>query len=69
MAVSEVLSTFTVAIFSVGNISAMGYLYIDTTAETNKRPRGLDALLGHLLDKIIAVRNKLSSTKIPDNLS
>ncbi len=32
----------------------------------NKRPRGLDALLGHLLVKIIPVMFQLSSTKIPE---
>ncbi len=31
----------------------------------NKRPRGLDALLGHLLVKRIPVTYQLSSTKIP----
>ncbi len=35
----------------------------------NKRPRGLDALLGHLLVKIIPVTYQLSSTKIPKYLS
>ena len=35
----------------------------------NKRPRGLDALLGHLLVKRIPVTYKLSSTKIPEYLS
>ena len=32
----------------------------------NKRPRGLDALLGHLIVKRIPVMNKLSSTKLPE---
>ncbi len=35
----------------------------------NKRPRGLDALLGHLLIKRIPVMFQLSSTKIPEYLS
>ncbi len=35
----------------------------------NKRPRGLDVLLGHLLVKIIPVTYQLSSTKIPKYLS
>ncbi len=35
----------------------------------NKRPRGLDALLGHLLVKRIPVTFQLSSTKIPEYLS
>ncbi len=34
-----------------------------------KRPRGLDALLGHLLVKRIPVTFQLSSTKIPEYLS
>ena len=37
-----------------------------------KRPRGLDPLLGHLLDKRISVRCKLtgsSTNKIAENLS
>ena len=39
------------------------------TLNNNKRPGRLDALLGHLLDKRIPVRYKLSSTKIAENLS
>ncbi len=35
----------------------------------NKRPRGLAALLGHLIVKRIPVMYKLSSTKIPEYLS
>ncbi len=35
----------------------------------NKRPRGLDALLGHLLVKRIPVMFQLSSAKIPGYLS
>ena len=35
----------------------------------NKRPRGLDVLLGHLLVKRMPVRFKLSSTKIAEYLS
>ncbi len=35
----------------------------------NKRPRGLDTLLGHLLVKIIPVTYQLSNTKIPKYLS
>ena len=35
----------------------------------NKRPRGLDALLGHLLVKKIPEMYKLSTTKIPEYLS
>ncbi len=35
----------------------------------NKRPRGLDALLGHLLVERIPVMFQLSSTKIPEYLS
>ncbi len=35
----------------------------------DKKPRGLYALLGHLLDKRIMVRYKLSSTLIPECLS
>ncbi len=34
-----------------------------------KRPRGLGALLGHLLVKRIPVMYKLGSTKIPECLS
>ncbi len=34
-----------------------------------KRPRGLDALLGHLLVKRIPVTFQLTSTKIPEYLS
>ena len=41
---------------------------ITCTWNENKRPRGLDALLGHLLYKRIPVRCKLSSTKIPEYL-
>ncbi len=36
---------------------------------TDKRPRGLDALLGHLLVKRIPVTFQLCSTKIPEYLS
>ena len=36
---------------------------------TNKRPRGLDALLGHLLVKRIPAMYKLSSTKMPEYFS
>ncbi len=35
----------------------------------NKRPRGLDALLGHLLVKRIPVMYKFSSTKFPAYLN
>ncbi len=35
----------------------------------NKRPRGLDGLLGLLLVKRIPAMHKLSSTKIPEYLS
>ena len=35
----------------------------------NKRPSGLDALLGHLIVKIIPVTYQLSSTKISKYLS
>ena len=35
----------------------------------NKRPRGLDTLLGHLLVKRIPVMYKLSTTKIPEYLT
>ena len=38
-------------------------------AKLNKRPRGLDTLLGHLLVKRIPVTFQLSSTKIPEYLS
>ncbi len=34
----------------------------------NNRPRGLETLLDHLLDKRIQIRHKLSNTKIPENL-
>ncbi len=37
--------------------------------DTNKRPRGLDALLGHLLVKRIPVTFQLINTKIPEYLS
>ncbi len=42
------------------------------TSRANKRPRGLDALLGHLLDKRISVKYKLtgsSAIKMAENLS
>ncbi len=39
------------------------------TKTCNKRPRGLDALLGHLLVKRIPVLFQHSSTKIPEYLS
>ncbi len=35
----------------------------------NKRPRGLDTLLGHMLVKRVPIMYKLSSTKIPEYLS
>ncbi len=37
--------------------------------KTDKRHRGLDALLGHLLVKRIPVMCNLSSTKVPEYLS
>ncbi len=40
-----------------------------STKIDNERPMGLDALLGHLLDKRIQVRYKLSSKKISEHLS
>ena len=42
---------------------------LKTIKMANKMHRVLDALLGHLLDKIIPVRYKLSSTKLPEYLS
>ncbi len=46
------------------------FLYLgDRVCFSNKRPRGLDPLLGHLLIKRIPVMFQLSSTKIPENLS
>ncbi len=44
-------------------------LKIENFEIRNKRPRGLDALLGHLLVKIIPVTYQLSSTKIHKYLS
>ncbi len=32
----------------------------------NKKPRGFDDLLSHLLDKIVPVKYKLGSAKIPE---
>ena len=39
------------------------------TENHNKRPRGLDDLLGHLLVKRTPVMYKFSNTKIPEYLS
>ncbi len=39
------------------------------TVQENKRPRGLDALLGHLLVKGIPVMYELSSTKILEQVT
>ncbi len=41
----------------------------DLTKMINKRPRGLDDLLGHLLIKRKPVMFQLSSTKVPEYLS
>ncbi len=53
-------------IFGEGLLSDQGRKPFDFE---NKRPRGLDALLGHLLVKRIQVMFRLSSTKIPEYLS
>ena len=45
------------------------HVFGDLPKNCNKRPRGLDHLLGHLLVKIIPVTYQLSGTKIPNYLS
>ncbi len=45
------------------------YIVILHTVCIDKRPRGIDTLLGHLLVKRIPVTFHLSSTKIPEYLS
>ncbi len=41
----------------------------DYASNKDKRPRGLDILVGYLPVKLIPVMYKLSSTKIPEYLS
>ncbi len=47
----------------------LGPMLTKTNKNRYKRPRGFDALLGHLLGKTIPVTFQLSSTKIPEYLS
>ena len=44
-------------------------MLMGTKKNANKRPRGLDVLLGHLLGKEYSQGIKLSSTKNAENLS